>query len=572
MTQTLILQRLTLPDPAISVDPALYLHGHDPRNLGAGEGTDFTTYVNLFNLGNWAHHCQLAGLRLVLCGTGAVTLRIWHNGKTLLETRDLTLSPQGQSYPIDATLGGVISFDILAKTEASLTAGHFETDIDPQLVPIKLAAVITTFRREEAVGKTIARMTAHLDQTDELAGMHLFVVDNGQSLALPAHPRLTLIPNENLGGSGGFARGLFAAQEAGGFSHVLFMDDDATFAMENLHRTSAFLQIAKHANAAVAGAMISEMRPWAMWENGAIFDRLSLHQHSGVDLRDPEAVIAMENTNPEKPAGFYGGWWYFAFPINDLDYYPFPFFVRGDDVSFSLSNTFKTATLNGVMSLQDDFAEKASPLTLYLDLRYHLHVALVQPHNELGRLGSLKVAMRFIGGSIFRMHYESAAAELQAWTDIQNGPEVFTNDPTMAAKRAQIGALTQNERWKPTTTPAAPTQNAPLSRGSDTLNKLSLNGHLIPAFGWLGKHVTVPITQRGKLWATGWAAQATFLSADKTNTYTLRHNKWTFAKLVARGAWLSLRWIVFYKQIQTAHRASFPKLANKAFWAKAFKG
>lgn len=571
MKNALILQRLTFPDLDIAAEPALYFRGTDPRHMTAGQTSSFDAYVNLFNLGNWTYFCDLTGLRLWLSGTGTLTLRIWHNGETLLQTEEITLTPKGQSVPLDASLGGVISFDIAAETTASIASAHFVTNHDPaRHPPIGLAVVITTFRREEAVSKTAARMTAHLDTAPDLDTAHLFVVDNGQSLALPDHPRLTLIPNRNLGGAGGFARGLLAAETAGGFTHVLFMDDDATFAMENLHRTAAFLQLARDPKTALAGAMISELRPWQMWENGAIFDQQCHPQFNKLDLRDTAAVIAMENATPAKPANFYGGWWYFAFPIEDLKYYPFPFFVRGDDVSFSLSNAFKPATLNGVMSFQEDFFAKASPLTHYLDLRYHLHVALVQNGHDRGRVQTLLLAARHIGGSIFRMHYETATAELLALQDIINGADVFTNDPTMQAKRAQIGTLTKTERWM--LAPAQqPTQNQPLSRTSDILNKLTINGHLIPGFGWFGRHARIPVKQRGKLWATAWASSATFSTLDQTQSYTVRHNKWTFAKLICKGAWLSLLWLTRYRKIQDTHRESFPKLASRNFWESAFR-
>jgi len=35
-----------------------------------------------------------------------------------------------------------------------------------------------------------------------------------------------LIPNKNVGGSGGFARGLVEALQENTYSHFLFMDDD----------------------------------------------------------------------------------------------------------------------------------------------------------------------------------------------------------------------------------------------------------------------------------------------------------------------------------------------------------
>ncbi len=79
----------------------------------------------------------------------------------------------------------------------------------------------------------------------------------------------------------------------------------------------------------------------------------------------------------------YGGWWFFAFPIKQVTRYPFPFFVRGDDINFSLANDFHITTLNGVVSFAEDFSDKESPMTLYLDLRNHMvqHLTLEKMDN-----------------------------------------------------------------------------------------------------------------------------------------------------------------------------------------------
>ena len=92
--------------------------------------------------------------------------------------------------------------------------------------------------------------------------------------------------------------------------------------------------------------------------------------------------------------------------------------MRGDDISFSLANRFDTATLNGVMSFQEDFAAKESPQTLYLDLRNHLHHHLTQAGMQISARRSANIALRFLARSLIRMHYDSAAAQLLAWEDV----------------------------------------------------------------------------------------------------------------------------------------------------------
>ena len=582
-TAAVTLQRLTFPDIKIPNDDALYLHLTTKARLAdgtvqfnTGGCAHFDTYVNLFNLGNWAHFCRLEGLSLHLCGSGEFDLHVWHlfDGKNHTLIRQiLTLTPEGNTVVLDHTSGrGLVMFSLTARTQGHLTAGHFTAPQPAQVQPVTLALVITTFQRQADIAATAARIAAHLDNPITLPGAHLFVIDNGRDVTLPAHPRLTLIPNRNLGGAGGFARGLAAAQDAGHFSHVLFMDDDATFPLESLHRTCAFLALARDPATAMVGAMLCATRPWQLWENGAVFRKACRPMFNEFDLRDTAALTAMEQSSAaDKPHGFYGGWWYFAFPLAQVRHYPFPFFVRGDDVSFALSNPFRMATLNGVMSFQDDFATKASPQTAYLDLRYHLHVHLVQDGMDLSRFGTASVALKLIVGSIMRMHYESAAAQLLSWADILRGPDMFTDEITMQNRRATITQLTQTERWQPC--PARPSlsvRSAP-TRFASLVQKATLNGHLVPAFGRFGRSVVIPTAIRGKLWASLGAAQATCYDPSNQTAYTVHHDKAVFVRLMLKAGALTLHWLWAHKHLRDSYRNSYDAMTSRAFWDRVLQ-
>ena len=85
----------------------------------------------------------------------------------------------------------------------------------------------------------------------------LNVVDNSQNL--PEIDGVNIIPNENLGGSGGFTRGLMHLKENGSYTHCLFMDDDASCEVEGIKRTISFLEHALDHKTALAGAMLSKI-------------------------------------------------------------------------------------------------------------------------------------------------------------------------------------------------------------------------------------------------------------------------------------------------------------------------
>ncbi len=622
-----LLQGLVLSDPVLPDEPGLCLHARGGvRRAPEGAGLEFAagaqlsadSYMNLFNLGTWSRHCRIRGLALRLSGQGRFGLTLARlaatgsaPGRPIAEIRqEVTLTPEGIEIGLDALLDpasqtppetsetvsdkasgdiqpdpqaapvppcdGVIVLSLAAREDGARLCGGGWLTRCPDPAPLRLAIVITTFRREADLARAAARITGFLDAAGPVLGaqVKLVVIDNGasngESVRLPPHPRLEVVANRNLGGAGGFARGLARAQD-GGFTHALFMDDDAAAPSEAILRTIAFLRLARSPRAALAGAMISAARPWAMWENGAVFFRACRPIAVGTDLRDPAAVLAMElAASGPKPAHFYGGFWFFAFPVAAARHFPFPFFVRGDDISFSLANRFDTATLNGVVSVQEDFAAKESPLTLYLDLRNHLHHHLVHPELELGARGSAKVALWFLGRSLVRMHYDSAEAQLAAWEDVLKGPGFFAENADMAARRPEIAALAQSEAWRDLEPGARAPDPVPPGRLFALAMKFTLNGHLIPFRRHFGRQVTVPVSHRGLIWPLWGATRAGFRDAEGRRGYEVAMSPRRFWRILARALVLTGRWIAAYPALRAAHRAGYEDLTARGFWERQF--
>jgi len=588
---TLTLQNLILPDPAISTQISLYYRPNGrvrrPANsndlvFSPGGTVDFDTYMNLLNLHNWTRHCTLDGLWLRLQGQGRFRLSLLRHvtgtePATPLHEAEITLQAAGTRLDLGALLQtatpGLLTLHLTALTPGRLTGGAFVTRIPATRPPLRLAIVITTFRRPVQLAQTAARITGFLDQTAEMGGTaHLYIIDNDQSLQLPPHPRQSVIANPNLGGAGGFARGLAAAQDAGG-THCLFMDDDARCEMENLIRTTSFLRLARSPAAAVAGAMIPEARPWTMWENGAVFHRFCLPIAIGTDLRDAGAVMQMElAAAAPKPKWFYGGWWYFAFPLAGLRHYPFPFFVRGDDISFSLANRFDTATLSGVVSVQEDFSAKESPLTLYLDLRNHLHHHMVQPGMRLGGRAMARIVWQFLLRVLVRMHYDSAEAILMSWSDLMQGPAFFAANADMTTRRRAVQALIRSEAWQDVAPDSLPPEHPTPepSRWFSLWMKYTLNGHLIPFWHRFGQRRSIPMAERGLIWPLWGVAEARFVDHPGARAYVVRHDKARAARIIARALWLTMRWLLTAPRLTRAYRDSYGPMTRRSFWQARF--
>lgn len=596
----ILLQAVILPDPEICSEPDLFVHlggiaGLDlPRGevrLGPGGWACFDSYFNLLSLAKWQEAAPFGHLGLVVELTGLAELRVWHAppGRSwdMLDARVCT----GGRVEVDLTAAtthpapGVVFFELRALADTVLTAAGYvsrdrlplpqaagqaagpEEGGDARTLP-KLALCLTTFHREDEICRTAARLEAFIEASPWRDRMQVFVVDNGGTAALPPLAHVERIANRNLGGAGGFARGLAEAQ-AWGFSHCLFMDDDAAVPVEAVHRTFVFLARARDPATAVAGAMISTAHRWALWEAGAVFDRRCRPLQGGTDLRRRDAVFALEQATGATPPGFYGGFWFFAFPIAAVRHWPFPFFVRGDDVMFSLSNPFRIVRLNGVVSFQQDFTEKESALTAYLDLRSHMVHHLALPGLRLGRWRMIRLPLGFLARSLSRFHYDSAEAQLLAWADVLKGPGFFARNSDMAARRGTIAALVRDEAWVPQAGPP-PRRCRIRGRRMDRLLRATLNGHFLPfAPLWAGRTLR-PAGARGDVEGVLGSQVVTYVRPGEGLGYTVRRSDRRCLGLLWRAAGLALRHLRGHEALQAAYAEAFPALTDAAFWQEQF--
>src|SRR5204863_6262006 len=137
---------------------------------------------------------------------------------------------------------------------------------------VRLGIVITHFNRQAQVVPAIGRIQrALLDRPALRELLTLTVVDNSRNLGLASGDGVEVIANRNLGGTGGFVRGLLSLIDGGRHTHALFMDDDASCETESIARCLALLQYARSSALAVAGALLRALEPWRLLEKGARF-------------------------------------------------------------------------------------------------------------------------------------------------------------------------------------------------------------------------------------------------------------------------------------------------------------
>ena len=210
--------------------------------------------------------------------------------------------------------------------------------------------------------------TGLLDMPEWADKIDFIVVDNSKNITEEEAMGVTIIPNENTGGSGGFTRGFLYYKNDTNATHVLFMDDDASLEIESIKRAYRILQFAEADNTAVGAALFYEDRPDMLIERGAKMDPKLTWE---AKFRDTSATsvadVLLQEIDEEKNEYF--GWWFNAFPIKYTDHLTLPYFVRGDDVSFGNLNNFHMVMGNGIAAIAENFDYKVAAMTEYLDMR-----------------------------------------------------------------------------------------------------------------------------------------------------------------------------------------------------------
>lgn len=574
-----LLQALLWPDPQLCPDPGLTLRLRAGARLNgqgigfdAGGAVDFDTAFNLFPLAKWRKFCALDDLRLALRGEGRFQLTVSGLGPEPCDI--LTCEVDLSEFPlIDLTPAlhrdaPVLAIRLRALTPGHLKAAEWQTAQTPLCQP-KIVLGITTFHREAAVSAAAARFAAFAKKQKDL---HLVVVDNGQSLRLPALEGVTVIPSRNLGGAGGFARCLHAARDIGA-SHAIFMDDDAAIDMGAIARVRAFLSYATDPATAVYGGLTQGADPTRIFESGATFRLICRPLHRGLDLTSTAAAVALESETFDKPFDFYAGFWFLAFPLAAVRHEPFPFFVRGDDIAFSLSNPFRFTTLPGVICFQDqDFAAKEGALTLYLELRNHLIQHLALPQIALSRWQLARIAMIFFGRSLLQHHVDSLRALNLAIEDVLRGPGYFATHADLAERRAEIAAQAREEVWRPLTKPPETRQRInPQARVTRAVLLATLNGLFLPFYASFANHITLSPDQRGRFGPALGASQISYVDARGQRTMTVRQNKRALLAQALRGVGNVLRLLAGHKRLEKQWRTGFAALTSAAFWDAEFQ-
>ncbi len=351
---------------------------------------DFATYLNGCPVNKWREYTGIDNLRLRL--TVAGKFRVILTGYSLMpkmpvrkvyasEEYDFS-EPQEISidYP-DISQDDFLAFEIVALSRTTIYGGNYSTQCDEEdLSEVNLCIATTTFKKEDYIKNNINNIRHDLLESNEDIRDHLFVnvVDNGRTLTKEEieSRNISLFYNDNVGGSGGFARGMIEAlHREKEMTHVLLMDDDVLMLTESIRRTYILLKLVKeqYKSAFISGAMLELDSMYTMHEDIGLLksEKSFYHFKPEYDVDELGDILEANSVFPSHK-NTYAGWWYCCIPCNVIrdKGLPLPIFIRGDDVEYGIRCRPKIMTMTGICVWHLSFEGKYSAATnLYQEFR-----------------------------------------------------------------------------------------------------------------------------------------------------------------------------------------------------------
>lgn len=443
---------------------------------GPGEH-DFTTFFNALSVRKWMSYtvAESFSLHLELCGSACKVQLTradefsWDAEELSDSVFEISASEEWQVFdiPLPSLKTDVLeSFKIhIGEGSAFIRNAFYYTEVDEAHIRnVELALCTTTFKKESYIEHNIELVKSKILATDEpVAGCFTqHVVDNGRSLNVAAleAERVHIYPNQNVGGAGGYARGMIAAmRQKPEATHVLLMDDDVVIQPESIIRTFNLLSLVndEHAGDFVSGAMMDLFEPDVRWEDTGYvtFDGgcvpLKGKAHVGHLHETVTNEVLCPRPDQHETADHiqsYAGWWYCVIPMTAIKAYglPLPVFVRYDDIEYALRCKAKFMTMNGICLWHPSFVRRYSAAVERYQVNRNALVA--QFSTGVAPMANfIKRLYHMVQLELKKFNYTNASLVLDGFEDFLKGPEfLVTSD---AAERAFMEANRHAEKLVP---------------------------------------------------------------------------------------------------------------------------
>ncbi|WP_298037698.1 glycosyltransferase [uncultured Microbacterium sp.] len=585
--------------------------GRHRARIVSGRRVSLGTYFNAFPASYWQHWTSVRQVRLTVRTSGPATILVYRsNGagvRQRVDSREVT-GEATSHFDLELTQysdGGWLWFDIVADEKHAILEGAEWTTEQAPARTGKASLGITTYNKPDYCVETLQALAASPDALEFVD--RIFLVDQGTQLvteqdgydavAADLGETLQVIRQPNLGGSGGFARGMHEALQRPESDFVQLLDDDVLIEPESLRRSIVFGQYSTNPTL-VGGHMFDlldrpKLHGWAevvdehpfMWRN--LYQEKMAHDFGTSNLRQSTLLHMRMDAD-------YNGWWMCLIPLDAIREVglSLPAFIKWDDAEFCLragEAGFPTVSMPGVALWHVSWVNKDDSIDwqAYFHARNRIVAGLL--HSTAPRGGRLLAHSRRVDlKHLMMMQYYPVALRNQALRDVLRGPRHMQENLATAMPAARALATSYPE----TVIHRDPSTVLHARKGRQVYKQLLRNEFDSPTglklriftlktlvAHWLHKpaqaNVAQPEVEFGKGDAHWWRVpqfdSALVSAADGSgkNIYTRDRKKYRamLRESVRLHAELKRRW----PELQKQYRQALPELVSQQSWQKIFE-
>ncbi|HJQ47250.1 MAG TPA: glycosyltransferase [Amycolatopsis sp.] len=439
--------------------------------------------------------------------------------------------------------------------------------------------VICTYNRADDCLATLRTLAA--DDACLACLTTVYVVDQGSdpvesrdgfaALTGQLGAKLRYLRQPNLGGAGGFTRGLYEATAGADWPYVLLMDDDIVLEPDTVLRMISFASRTEKP-LIVGGQMLQLLHPNRLHVAAEHADLPRLRAGRPV----PGAVNDADLTNNRQDARLdaeYNAWWSCLIPpevLADVGY-PLPIFFQWDDIEFGLrarAAGHRTVTLPGAGVWHADFAWKDwDDWARYFSLRNALIVSAL--HGEF----DVPATARFLFAELWRylvsMRYGLALTLIIAVEDFLRGPEVLADGGAQAA--SAIRKL-RAEHLETVVQPTCGAPGLPMVPAAPTPSRPGLVLAKRAVWQVLGRaRGGATIADRySEWWHVSLFDTAVVTDPSQSGVRLRRRDPALLRALARRGTRTLYRFTRAAPRAGARYRAAMPDLTSRANWQRLF--
>ncbi|GAA1489940.1 glycosyltransferase [Brachybacterium sacelli] len=426
----------------------------------------FGTYFNAFPASYWRRWTPVRSIRLSIRTAGSgqlVVMRSTARG-TLQRQMSRTVAGGATEHVFDLPLnafgdGGWYWFDAYAgDEELTILGARWTADADLARTEGSFSISMTTMNKVPYCLDNIRAVATDPDLRALLDVM--YVIDQGSdrlrdhtnelaALQEELAGQLRIIEQGNIGGSGGFSRGMYEAATAGASTYVMNCDDDIVIEPESLIRMTTFADFATRPT--IVGAHMFDLNNRSVLHTfGEVVDPWRIQP----SLPDPAAVLGHDfSLSPLRSTPWlhrradvdYNGWWSCLIPTETVRAIglSLPVFIKWDDAEYGLRAKkagYPTVSLPGAGVWHMSWVDKDDLVgwQAYFHERNRIITALL--HSPYERGGRVVKESQFMDVKhLISMQYYTEAGRLMAQRDVLDGPEAL--HPSIGTKLPQIRSM-----------------------------------------------------------------------------------------------------------------------------------